>query len=104
MQIFGDMLSPLPKPDTVPMHPVRDILERSNKAGFTFKFEPVPSSEEGTTALTAVVDGVTLGRCESAPNLKTARLLAAKDAIQNWAKSPAPKPGSVTALLLEARK
>lgn len=57
------MLSPLPKPDTVPMHPVRDILERSNKAGLTFKFEPLPCSEEGCTALMAIVDGVPLGRC-----------------------------------------
>ena len=62
LQIFGDMLSPLPKPDTVPMHPVRDILERCNKAGLAFKFEPATCSQDGCTALIANVEGVPLGK------------------------------------------
>lgn len=68
LQIFGDMLSPLPTPDTVPMHPVRDILERCNKAGFIFKFETVLASDEGCTAQAAVVDDVVLGKWVTPPS------------------------------------
>ena len=50
-----------------------------------------------------ILSDVTDFRCESAPNIKTARLLAAKEAIQNWANAPAPKPGSVTALQNEQK-
>lgn len=40
-------------------------------------------------------------RCDAAPNIKTARLLSARDAILNWANAPPPKPKSVTAILSE---
>ncbi|KAK9805378.1 hypothetical protein WJX73_008442 [Symbiochloris irregularis] len=88
-RIFGDMLSPLPKPDTVPLHPVRDLLERANQAGLSCRFLAEPCARDGSTSIVAVVDGKALARSDGAPNIKTARLLAARAALENWKDAPA---------------
>eukprot|EP00884_Botryococcus_braunii_P004671 jgi/Botrbrau1/14204/Bobra.0291s0009.1 len=91
-EVIRSLLEPLVTPDTCPIHPVRMLLELSSKAGLPLPvFRAQPSEVEGLVAVDCLVEHPTtgetllkLGRCESAPNKLTGRMLSAERAVQNW--------------------
>ena len=59
--MFEPLLQPLPKPSTVPKHPVRDLTERCQKAGLAVSVDAVP----GGRGAIAWVDHRNLARYSS---------------------------------------
>ena len=65
VQVLEDMMDPLPKPETVPLHPVRVLVEKAFHKGFIMKFN-IRKGVDHTYNVDAYICLYLLARCSSA--------------------------------------
>jgi endoribonuclease Dicer len=77
-QVFQPLLDPMVTPDTLPMHPVRELQERCQQQAEGLEYK---ASRSGNVATVEVfVDGIQIGVAQN-PQKKMAQKLAARNAL-----------------------
>lgn len=77
-QVFQPLLDPMVTPDTLPMHPVRELQERCQQQAEGLEYK---ASRTGNVATVEVfVDGIQIGVAQN-PQKKMAQKLAARNAL-----------------------
>lgn len=77
-QVFQPLLEPLVTPETLPMHPIRELQERCQQQAEGLEYK---ASRAGNVATVEVfVDGVQIGVAQN-PQKKMAQKLAARNAL-----------------------
>lgn len=79
LQVFQPLLEPIVTPETLPMHPVRELQERCQQQAEGLEYK---ASRSGNLATVEVyVDGVQIGIAQN-PQKKMAQKLAARNALE----------------------
>ncbi|KAK9823040.1 hypothetical protein WJX81_002311 [Elliptochloris bilobata] len=89
-KVVEPLLQPMPHPDTVPIHPARALLERCQQAGLALAFTSEEGEQPGSVIVSATIGERVIGRCPVAPNMRTGRLLASRDALAHWEEQGLP--------------
>lgn len=77
-QVFQPLLDPMVTPETLPMHPVRELQERCQQQAEGLEYK---ASRSGNLATVEVyIDGVQVGVAQN-PQKKMAQKLAARNAL-----------------------
>lgn len=77
-QVFQPLLNPIVTPETLPMHPVRELQERCQQQAEGLEYK---ATRSGNLAIVEVyVDGVQVGIAHN-PQKKMAQKLAARNAL-----------------------
>lgn len=77
-QVFQPLLHPMVTPETLPMHPVRELQERCQQQAQGLEYK---ASRSGNIATVEVyVDGIQVGMAQN-PQKKMAQKLAARNAL-----------------------
>lgn len=78
LQVFQPLLQPMVTPETLPMHPVRELQERCQQQAEGLEYK---ASRNGNIATVEVfIDGVQIGIAQN-PQKKMAQKLAARNAL-----------------------
>lgn len=78
MQVFEPLVQPMVTPETLPMHPVRELQERCQQQAEGLEYK---ASRAGNVATVEVfIDGVQIGSAQNAQK-KMAQKLAARNAL-----------------------
>ncbi|CAM6105698.1 unnamed protein product [Calypogeia fissa] len=97
-QIFEPLLQPMVTPETLPMHPVRELQERCQQLAEGLEYK---SSRQGNLAFVEVyVDGVQIGSAQN-PQKKMAQKLAARNALVILKEKESSKEAAAKAAALE---
>lgn len=77
-QVFQPLLHPMVTPETLPMHPVRELQERCQQQAQGLEYKATRSGNMATVEV--YVDGVQVGMAQN-PQKKMAQKLAARNAL-----------------------
>jgi len=78
LQVFQPLLHPLVTPETLPMHPVRELQERCQQQAEGLEYKATRSGNLATVEV--FIDGVQIGFAQN-PQKKMAQKLAARNAL-----------------------
>lgn len=77
-QVFQPLLHPMVTPETLPMHPVRELQERCQQQAEGLEYKATRSGNLATVEV--FIDGVQIGVAQN-PQKKMAQKLAARNAL-----------------------
>lgn len=78
LQVFQPLLHPMVTPETLPMHPVRELQERCQQQAEGLEYKATRSGNLATVEV--FIDGVQVGVAQN-PQKKMAQKLAARNAL-----------------------
>ncbi|OAE22766.1 hypothetical protein AXG93_2035s1500 [Marchantia polymorpha subsp. ruderalis] len=97
-KVFEPLLQPMVTPETLPMHPVRELQERCQQLAEGLEYK---SSRQGNLAFVEVyVDGVQIGSAQN-PQKKMAQKLAARNALVILKERESTREAAAKAAALE---
>ncbi|KAL3683909.1 hypothetical protein R1sor_001931 [Riccia sorocarpa] len=97
-KVFEPLLQPMVTPETLPMHPVRELQERCQQLAEGLEYK---SSRQGNLAFVEVyVDGVQIGSAQN-PQKKMAQKLAARNALVILKERESSREAAAKAAALE---